>query len=297
METTLQILSGLIQTMRPKQWTKNILFVFPAIIFDEKLFEPELLARVTAACLLLILMSGSMYIVNDLADLENDKLHPTKRYRPIASGVLPLSIARLAAILMPVFAVAAAFYLDVELTLILIAYWLIQILYSLRLKHLVLIDVFTVAAGFLLRVMAGGAVIDVIISPWLYAFVGLLALFLVIAKRRQEWVMLGDHALNTRPIFKQYNLPLLDNMLGIVATSTVITYILYTIEVETMTKYGANLGLLTVPMVVYGLFRYLYLIHVKEEGGAPDEVLLTDRPIQLTMIAAGLTFFVILYLL
>ena len=145
--------------------------------------------------------------------------------------------------------------------------------------------------------MAGGAVIDVIISPWLYAFVGLLALFLVIAKRRQEWVTLGDHALNTRPIFKQYNLPLLDDMLGIAATSTIITYVLYTIEVETMTKYGANLGLLTVPMVIYGLFRYLYLIHVKEAGGAPDEILLTDRPMQLTVIAAGLTFLVILYLL
>lgn len=293
----MQILSGLIQTMRPKQWTKNILFVFPAIIFDEKLFEPELLMRVIEACLLLILMSGSMYIVNDLADLENDRLHPAKRHRPIAAGVLPLPIARLAAILMPVFAVATAFYLDVELALILIAYWLIQILYSLRLKHLALIDVFTVAAGFLLRVMAGGVVIDVIISPWLYAFVGLLALFLVIAKRRQEWVSLGDHALNTRPIFKEYNLPLLDDMLRIIATSTIITYILYTIEVETMTKYGANLGLLTVPMVIYGLFRYLYLIHVKEEGRAPDEVLLTDRPIQLTMIAAGLTFLLILYLL
>ena len=293
----LQILSGLLQTMRPKQWTKNILFVFPAIIFDEKLFELELLLRVLAACILLILMSGSVYVINDLADVENDKLHPTKRHRPIPSGALPLPVARLAAILMPTFAVAAAFYLDAGLALILIAYLLIQILYSLRLKHLALIDVLTVSAGFLLRVMAGGAVIDVLISPWLYAFSGLLALFLVIAKRRQEWVKLGDHALNTRPVFGQYNLTLLDNMLGIAATSTIITYILYTIEVETMTKFGANLGLLTVPMVIYGLFRYLYLIHVEKVDSGPDEVLLTDRPMRLTVIAAGLMFLVILYLL
>ena len=297
METMLQILSGLLQTMRPKQWTKNILFVFPAIIFDEKLFELELLLRVLAACILLILMSGSVYVINDLADVENDKLHPTKRHRPIPSGALPLPVARLAAVLMPTFAVAAAFYLDAGLALILIAYLFIQILYSLRLKHLALIDVLTVSAGFLLRVMAGGAVIDVLISPWLYAFSGLLALFLVIAKRRQEWVKLGDHALNTRPVFGQYNLTLLDNMLGIAATSTIITYILYTIEVETMTKFGANLGLLTVPMVIYGLFRYLYLIHVEKVGSGPDEVLLTDRPMRLTVIVAGLMFLVILYLL
>ena len=293
----MQILFGLLQTMRPKQWTKNILFVFPAIIFDEKLFEPELLLRVIAACILLILMSGSMYIMNDLADLENDRLHPTKRYRPIPAGALPRSIAKLAAMLIPALTLFFAFRLDTELGLILIAYLLMQILYSLRLKHLALIDILTVSAGFVLRAMAGGAVISVIISPWLYAFVGLLALFLVIAKRRQEWVKLGDHAPNARPVFRQYSLPLLDDMLRIAATSTIITYILYTIEVETMTRYGANLGLITVPIVIYGLFRYLYLIHVEETGSAPDEVLLTDRPMQLTVIAAGLVFLVILYLL
>lgn len=297
MEANLQALLGLIQTMRPKQWIKNVLFVSPAIVFDVKLLEAELLLRVMAACILLILMSGSMYIVNDLADMENDRQHPTKRRRPIASGVLPRSLAAAAAICLPALAVLAAFQLDRELALILIAYGVIQILYSLRLKHLALIDVLTVSTGFMLRVMAGGAVIDVIISPWLYGFAGLLALFLVIAKRRQEWVRLGDQALNTRPVFRQYNLALLDDMLRVVTTSVMITYILYTIESGAMEKYGVNLGLLTVPIVIYGLFRYLYLIHVEETDKAPDEVLLTDRPMQLTVAAAALTVFAILYLL
>ena len=293
----MQALLGLIQTMRPKQWIKNVLFVSPAIVFDVKLLEAELLLRVMAACILLILMSGSMYIVNDLADMENDRQHPTKRRRPIASGVLPRSLAAAAAICLPALAVLAAFQLDRELALILIAYGVIQILYSLRLKHLALIDVLTVSTGFMLRVMAGGAVIDVIISPWLYGFAGLLALFLVIAKRRQEWVRLGDQALDTRPVFRQYNLALLDDMLRVVTTSAMITYILYTIESGAMEKYGANLGLLTIPIVIYGLFRYLYLIHVEETDKAPDEVLLIDRPMQLTVIAAALAVFAILYLL
>ena len=293
----MQALLGLIQTMRPKQWIKNVLFVSPAIVFDVKLLEAELLLRVMAACVLLILMSGGMYIVNDLADVENDRHHPTKRRRPIASGALPRSIATAAAICLPALAVVAAFQLDRELALILIAYGVIQILYSLWLKHLALIDVLAVSTGFMLRVMAGGAVIDVIISPWLYGFAGLLALFLVIAKRRQEWVRLGDQALKTRPIFRRYNLALLDEMLRVVTTSTMITYVLYTIESGAMIKYGANLGLLTVPIVIYGLFRYLYLIHVEETDKAPDEVMLTDRPMQLTVAAAVLTVFVILYLL
>ena len=293
----MQALLGLIQTMRPKQWIKNVLFVSPAIVFDVKLLEAELLLRALAACVLLILMSGGMYIVNDLADVENDRQHPSKHRRPIASGVLPRSIATAAAICLPALAVLAAFQLDRELALILIAYGVIQILYSLWLKHLALIDVLAVSTGFMLRVMAGGAVIDVIISPWLYGFAGLLALFLVIAKRRQEWVKLGDQALKTRPIFRRYNLALLDEMLRVVTTSTMITYVLYTIESGAMIKYGANLGLLTVPIVIYGLFRYLYLIHVEETDKAPDEVMLTDRPMQLTVIAAVLTVFVILYLL
>jgi len=293
----MQALTGLIQTMRPKQWTKNILFVFPAIVFDAKLTDIDLLLRVVIASILLILMSGTVYIINDLTDVENDKQHPTKRFRPIPSGKLPIPLARVATIVIPTITLIIAVIFDQRLATILIAYLVLQILYSFRLKHVVLLDIMSVAFGFVLRVMAGGVVIDVEISPWLYAFTGLLALFLVVAKRRQELIKLGDVARETRPIFQEYNLPLLDEILRMVTTSTLITYLLYTIEVETMTINGTNLGLTTVPFVLYGLFRYLYLIHVKEEGSAPDEVLLTDRPIQITVGLAGLAFFVILYVM
>jgi 4-hydroxybenzoate polyprenyltransferase len=292
----LKALIGLIQTMRPHQWTKNVLFVFPAIVFDAKLGELDLLLRVIVACGLLILMSGTVYIINDLVDVENDKQHPSKRFRPIPSGKLPINFAKLAAIIIPTFTILVAFFFDTALAIILILYLILQILYSLQLKHIALLDVMSVALGFVLRVMAGGVVINVAISPWLYAFTGLLALFLVTAKRRQELIKLGDNAKHTRPIFHQYNLALLDDMLRIVTTSTLMTYILYTIEVETMTKNGVNLGLITVPFVLYGLFRYLYLIHVEEEGSAPDEVILKDRPMQFTVGLASIVFIVILYL-
>jgi len=293
----MQALSGLIRTMRPHQWTKNILFVFPAIIFDAKLTNIDLLVRVIIASILLILMSGTVYIINDLLDVENDKQHPTKRFRPIPSGELPIGFARFAAVMIPIVTIFVSLLFDSSLAIILIIYLSLQILYSFRLKHIVLLDILSVAFGFVLRVMAGGVVIDVTISPWLYAFTGLLALFLVVAKRRQELIKLGDTAKSTRPIFQHYNLQLLDEILRMVTTSTLITYLLYTIEVETMTIRDTNLGLITVPFVLYGLFRYLYLIHVKEEGSAPDEVLLKDRPIQITVILAGLTFFIILYVL
>ncbi len=288
---------ALIRSMRPQQWTKNILFVFPAILFDAKILELELLIRVIAAAGLLVLVSGSVYIVNDLMDQEQDRAHPRKRHRPIASGMLSVTVAKLAAAILAAVSLGLAYRLDFDLFLLLALYLLTQLVYSLRLKHIALLDVLIVAAGFVIRVMVGGVVIDVEVSPWLYAFTGLLALFLVVGKRRQELVLLGDQAANTRKTFRQYNLPLLDDMLRIVTTSTLITYILYTIEVETMTKRGAHWGLITVPFVLYGLFRYLYLLHVEETSSAPEEILLADRPIQLALLLAGIAYFIILYVL
>ena len=288
---------ALIRSMRPQQWTKNILFVFPAILFDAKILELELLLRVIAAAGLLVLVSGSVYIVNDLMDREQDRAHPRKRHRPIASGMLSVTVAKLAAAILAAVSLGLAYRLDFDLFLLLALYLLTQLVYSLRLKHIALLDVLIVAAGFVIRVMVGGVVIDVEVSPWLYAFTGLLALFLVVGKRRQELVLLGDQAANTRQTFRQYNLPLLDDMLRIVTTSTLITYILYTIEVETMTKRDAHWGLITVPFVLYGLFRYLYLLHVEETSSAPEEILLADRPIQLALLLAGIAYFIILYVL
>ncbi len=289
---------GLLRTMRPKQWTKNLLFVFPGIIFDGKLFEVEPLFRVFLSFVLLSMISGSVYIINDLADIESDRRHPRKKNRPIPSGQLPIPMARIAAVIIPLIALAAALLLSRPLAFILLAYLIMQIMYSLWLKHIVIIDVMTVTAGFVMRVAAGVVVVPVDrFSPWLYACAGLLALFLIIGKRRQELVTLGDKAVDVRPIFKDYNLPLIDEMLRVVTTSTLITYILYTVEAPSPLLADTNTALLTVPFVMYGLFRYLYLIHVQGEGSAPDEVLLQDRPLQIALALFAITFIGILYIL
>ncbi len=291
------MLSGLLQTMRPRQWTKNILFVFPPLVFDSKLFDLDSLARVVLCSCLLIVLSGSVYIINDLADLEADRAHPQKKSRPLAAGLVSPRVAWVAAAILPSLALLVANNVDQRLFWVLFIYFAMQVAYSFKLKHIVLLDILVVAAGFVLRVLAGGVVIDVQLSPWLYTSAGLLALLLVIGKRRQEFAALGDNATLARPVSAHYNLALLDDMLRIVTTSTLITYILYTVEARTMVRYGENFGLLTVPIVIYGLFRYLYLIHVQNEGSAPDEILLTDRPLQATIAATALAYFIIIYLL
>ena len=286
--------TGLVRTMRPKQWTKNLLFVFPAIVFDGQLFLLEPFMRVFAAFVLFCMISGTVYIINDLVDVSSDREHPTKRNRPIPSGRLPIPVAIAAAMVIPLLSLTLAVLLSPPLAGILAAYLALQLLYSFKLKHMVIIDVLTLMIGFIMRVAAGVVVIQVEnFSPWLYACTGLLALFLAIGKRRQELLTLGDGAVNVRQIFREYNIPLIDDMLRVVTTGTLITYTLYTIEKPTD---GTNLALLTVPIVMYGLFRYLYLIHVRGEGSAPDEVLLKDRPLQATLVAFGLTFIVILYI-
>ncbi|MXV94132.1 MAG: decaprenyl-phosphate phosphoribosyltransferase, partial [Chloroflexi bacterium] len=276
---------------------KNILFVFPALVFGSQLFNPELLARVVLCSCLLMVISGSVYIINDLADLEADRAHPQKKSRPLAAGIVSTQVAWLAAVLLPTLALAAAYSLHQGLFWVLLLYFVLQVAYSFSLKHIVLLDILVVAAGFVLRVLAGGVVIEVQLSPWLYTSAGLLALFLVIGKRRQEFSTLGEAAASVRRVYAHYNLALLDDMLRIVTTSTLITYILYTVEARTMVRNGENLGLLTVPIVIYGLLRYLYLIHVRKEGSAPDEILLTDRPLQATITVTALAYFVIIYLL
>lgn len=283
--------------MRPKQWTKNLLFVFPAIIFDGQLFVPDAFSRVFATFLLLCLVSGTVYIINDLVDIESDRKHPRKKNRPLPSGKLPISLARAAAVIIPVFAIGASAFISYRLMAILLTYLGIQLLYSFRLKHVVIIDVMTITAGFVLRVAAGVVVINVQqFSPWLYVTTGFLALFLAVSKRRQELILLGDTANEVRRIYREYNLPLLDEMLRIALIGTLLTYTLYTIETSAPLLAGTNLALLTVPFVMYGLFRYLYLIYVEGEISPPDEVLLKDRPLQLTLVGFGLLCVVILYL-
>lgn len=283
--------------MRPKQWTKNVI-IYAGLVFDGQLFVSDALIRVTFSFVLLCLAASTIYIINDLVDIERDRQHPKKRYRALASGQLPVSLAIGAAVIFPTLSIGAALLYSPYFAAILVLFIFMNILYSFWLKHIVLVDVLTITAGYVLRVAGGVFVIEVAkFSPWLYAVTALLALFLAISKRRQELVMMADGATQVRPIFREYNLPLLDEMLRIVTTSTLIAYILYTIEAPSRLLAGTNLSIATVPFVMYAIFRYLYLIHVKGEGSAPDEVLLRDRPLQVSIVLWGLAFVVILYLI
>jgi 4-hydroxybenzoate polyprenyltransferase len=282
--------------MRPKQWTKNVLFVYPALIADGQLFSALPFLRVTAACALLCLIAGAVYILNDLVDIESDRQHPRKRFRPLPSGQLPMALARAAALAFPVVGLIVAYLIDWRLCAVLAAYYVLQLFYIFWLKHIVLVDILALTAGFVLRVVAGVVVIDVTrFSPWLYVCMGLLAMFLSVAKRRQELILLGDDAAAVRKAYSDYSLPLLDELLRITATSTFIAYTLHTIETPSPLLAQTNLALATVPFVMYGLFRYLYLIYVRGESAPPDEVLLKDRALQIDIALYALAFAIILY--
>lgn len=289
------MLIDLIRSMRPRQWPKNA-FVFVALLFDRKFFDPASVWPTVVAFVLLCLMSGAVYLMNDLADIESDRRHPTKRHRPLPSGRLNPRVAGVAAVVLAIVSLVAGYFLSWELAVILLLYLLSQIAYTFRLKHVVLIDVLTIAAGFVLRIAAGVAVIEVErFSPWLYIFGGFLALFMALGKRRHELVLLGGEAANHRAILDDYNLDLIDRLQGVVTTSAVVSYSLYTFLAEGLPDNHAMM--LTIPFVLYGIFRYLYLIHIRNEGGAPEEILLRDRPFQINLLFYGLTVLVALYLL
>lgn len=292
----MQPIIGLIKTMRPRQWAKNVL-VYAGLVFDGQLLNPESFLRVTVALLLLCLISGSIYIINDLADIESDRKHPTKSRRPLPSGQVPIGLARAAAVILPLATFTLATVFSPAFAVVGLIYFLLQLLYSFWFKRIVILDVLTIMVGFVLRVLAGVVVIHVAqFSPWLYASTALLALFLIVGKRRQELLQLAEQAGSLRVTLRHYNLPLLDDMLRMVMTGTLITYLLYTIEAPSPLLAGTNLTLLTVPFVLYGMFRYLYLMHIKGEGAAPDEVLFKDRPLQAAIVLWGVTFLAILYL-
>jgi 4-hydroxybenzoate polyprenyltransferase len=286
---------ALLLTMRPKQWPKNV-FVFAALIFDKKLFNPGLLTKTTAAFVLFCLLSGVVYLVNDLVDMEKDRQHPTKQWRPLASGQLQPSAAIVAAVAIPLLSLPLSFALDPLFGLIALGYLLTMIAYSFVLKEIVIVDVLTVAAGFLLRVAAGVAVVQAErFSPWLYICMTLLALFIGIARRRHELVLLEGNATEHRAILGEYNLRLLDEMITLVTAATIIAYSFYTFSAPNLPRNHAMM--LTIPFVLYGMFRYLYLIHVRHEGGSPEELVFQDRPLLLAVALWGLTVVVIMYVL
>jgi len=290
------MLIALLKTMRPRQWPKNA-FVFAALIFDRQLsltdFTP--LARSLAAFGLFCLLSSAVYIINDLIDVEADRRHPTKRNRPIAAGKLPVNVAVIAAIAMVVITLPLTYLLSIHLAEIALAYFLVNLAYSNWLKHVALIDVMILASGFVLRVAAGVAVIHVQrFSPWLYVVTTLFALFIGFGKRRAELTLLSGLANSHRRVLDGYNLPLLDHLITIVSASTVLTYSLYTFSAPNLPDNHAMM--LTIPFVLYGVFRYLLLIHVRQEGGAPEELAMTDRPLQITVFLFGVTTMAIFYL-
>lgn len=289
------MLSGLIKSMRPRQWPKNG-FVFVALLFDGKLFHLPSVLAVLGAFVLLCLMSSSVYLMNDLVDIESDRQHPIKKNRPLPSGQVGPKQATVFAGMLAAVSLIAGYFLSVKFAVILLLYLLSQIAYTFKLKHVVLIDVLTIAAGFILRIAAGVAVIEVErFSPWLYVFGGFLALFMALGKRRAELILLGGNASNHRAILDDYNLELIDRLQGVVTTSAVVAYSLYTFLAEGLPENHAMM--LTIPFVLYGIFRYMYLIHIRNEGGAPEDILLRDRPMQITLLFYGVTVFAALYLL
>ena len=287
----------LLKTMRPKQWTKNI-FVWAALIFDVKLFDRGPFLRTLATFILFCLISGAVYIINDLVDIEKDRRHPRKRNRPLASGALSPRFAAIGAGIIVAGSLPAALAVDRRLatrhrlvTLILYGYLALMIAYSFWLKNIVIVDVLTIAAGFVLRVAAGVVAVNAIrFSPWMYVCMVLLALFLALGKRRQEIVLLDGNSGDTRKYLSEYNLRFLDEMLALVSSTTVMAYSFYTFSAPNLPPH--HLMMLTIPFVLYALFRYLYLIHVKGETDPPDVVVLKDRPLQIDLLLFGLVVFV-----
>jgi len=287
------VFTSLIKTMRPKQWVKNV-FIFAPLTFDVKLFNLYYLAKTMAGFVLLCLISGAVYIVNDLADIEQDRQHPEKRKRPLPSGQLSTHAALAAAVVMPLVGLPLGFLLDPIFGGILTGYLLIQLAYSFWLKNIVIVDVMLVASGFILRVAAGVPLVKAErFSPWLYICMMLLALLIGFGKRRHELVLLKENANMHRQSLQDYNLPLLDHIISIVTASTLLAYALYTFSAPNLPP--NHTMMLTLPFVLYGIFRYLYLIHVKGMGGAPEEIALSDRPLQATVVLWGLSVIIVMY--
>jgi 4-hydroxybenzoate polyprenyltransferase len=288
------MLKAFVKTMRPRQWTKNV-FVFAALVFDKQLFNPESFLRTLAGFGLFCLISSSVYIFNDIADVEADRSHPEKRNRPIASGALPLSAAWVAGIGLLVLALGLAYLLAAGFEAVIVVYFVLNLAYTKWLKHIPILDVLVIAAGFVLRVHAGVTLIEVQrFSPWLYVVMTLLSLFLGFGKRRAELALLAQGAGSHRKVLDGYTLPLLDQYIMIVSGTTIVAYSLYTFSAPNLPDNHSMM--LTIPFAVYAIFRYLYLIEIEQAGGAPEEVLLSDRPFQIAMLLWAASVLAIFYL-
>ena len=280
----------ILDLLRVKQWTKNLL-IYAALIFTNNLFNPVYFGKVTVGFFLLCFAASSLYIFNDLADYKSDKLHPQKKNRPIAADTVQKDFAWFLGILLMVISLIGSFFLNFHFFLLIIVYLAMTTSYTLSLKYVVIIDVFILSAGFVLRAIAGALVLSVSISPWLLICTFLLALFLAFAKRRNELTIPDAH--KHRKILEEYSIPLLDEMISVVTASTVIAYSLYTFTSSTAAKH--NYLMLTIPFVLYGIFRYLYLVHKKNMGGSPESILLKDKPTLVNIVLFVSATIIIVY--
>lgn len=287
-------LAGLIRTMRLRQWSKNVI-IYAGLVFDGRLFDQKLLLATTLVVLCFCLVSSSVYIINDLADIEKDRLHPRKKLRALPSGQLNPQFAAVAAVVIAIAGIGLALWLQPWVGVVTFVYLVQNIAYSFYLKNIVLIDVMVLSLGFLLRVFAGVLIAHVTnFSPWLYVCITLLSLFLGFGKRRHEITLLQGDAAAHRSSLQDYNLPLLDQIMSLVTTSTFVTYTFYSFEAQTALVRDGRM-LLTTPFVFFAIARYLYLIHVQKRGGAPDELIFEDRPLLVDGVLWVVTVVVLIY--
>ncbi len=285
---------AVVRSVRPKQWTKNLL-VFAGLVFTYNLLNAGMLSRVILSFAAFCALSSAGYLWNDLRDASADRLHPIKRHRPIAAGLVPPALAMVMALACGAAGLGLAFALGTSFGLVASLYLLLTLTYSIWLKHLVLIDVFGISAGFVLRAVGGAVVIGVPVSPWLYVCTVLVSLFLALGKRRNELELLESGAAGHRKNLEEYSLELVDQLILIVASVTIMAYSLYTFSAENLPRDHSMM--LTIPLVVYGLFRYLYLVRVRNQGGAPEDLLLTDPGLLGTAVAWVATSVIVLYVI
>jgi len=290
------ILKYVLLSMRPDQWIKNFL-VFAALLFSKNLLSLSKNIEAIIGFTIFCMITGCAYMINDLVDLEKDKLHSVKSRRPLASGKLKKDTAIKIVVLVCLASLFSAFYMNILFGIIILAYFLLNIGYSIYLKNIVIIDVVSIAAGFVLRVLGGAVIISVVASQWLILCTILLSLFLGFSKRRHELVLLEDSATSHRKVLEHYSPYLLDQMIAVVTASTLICYALYTMSKDTIEKLGTSKLIYTIPFVLYGIFRYLYLVHQKEDGGSPTEIMFTDKPMIINICLWIISSIIFIYII
>ena len=288
------VIKALILLLRPAHWVKNV-FVLAPLVFAQKLTDPEAVHLALLAFVAFCLASSAVYVFNDIRDRAEDRLHPLKRNRPLAAGTVSVELAAVLAVALAAGALAIAVGLGTDFLLVLTAYLVLNQLYSLGLKNVVILDVMMVSLGFVLRVIAGGLAIDVQVSAWLLLCTFFVALFLAFSKRRHEVILLASDASGQRPVLSHYSAAFLDQMINVVTASTVVSYAMYSISPETVDKFHTQRLIYTIPMVLFGIFRYLYLIYQKQTGRNPTEAILRDIPFLINIVIWALAVVWIVY--